>query len=99
MKLPLAESNQYAPAGFLPAGKIALRSFKETPTTRERKRNRISSEKFEPMKCRGDRWPSIPLSPLPTPVTSGSATQLRVLRVRLSNHSLEMIPCIDGGAP
>ena len=37
MKFPVVSSNQKAAVGLCPAGKIEALSFKETPTTFERK--------------------------------------------------------------
>ncbi len=90
-KWPLDESSQYAPVALRPAGRIAPRSLRDRPTTLDLKRSRISSERVEPMKFLGERFPEAGLL-TPTPETSGSLTQLMLFPDFLSNQSLPTIP-------
>ena len=97
MKRPVALSIQYAPSAEWPAGRMAARSFIDTPTTLALKSVAIfsSSPMVVVSMLRGDIMPAS-LS-VPTPFTVGSEQQYAILPSIMK--SLPAMPCIAGTLP
>src|SRR5262249_40963774 len=97
--LPELVLNQYAALAWRPDGRIAERSFTETPITFERSlvKRRSSSPTVELSRRRG-LAPASPASP-PSSFTASSVTLVMRFPVGRSSHSLATIPDSAGQAP
>src|ERR1700679_3886728 len=74
LKTPFTSSNQKAPVGVWPAGRIDARSFSETPTTLDLKfvASISSSVIVVASKLRGDILPAVPVPPAGCTVLSST---------------------------
>src|SRR5690606_24621920 len=99
MNLPEESSNQKAPVGLCPAGRIAALSLIETPTTLDLKlpASRNSSVIVDASRFRGDILPASAVPP--TASTRVSSVQYHGRPLSWSIHSLPAIPCIEGTDP
>src|SRR5262245_11088444 len=104
MNAPLFVSHQNAPSAPRPTGRMAARSFKDTPKTRGAPGDpfdaddamRSSSPTVLTSSRCGDA--AAPVS-APSGFTAGSDTLVTTAPVSRSNQSLPMMPLTDGVAP
>ena len=103
-KVPVVVSHQYAASAPRPTGRMADRSFKDTPKTRGASGAPFgspdailsSSPSVLTRRRRGDA--AIPVAD-PSGLTVGSETLVTVAPVSRSNQSLPIMPLTDGVAP
>src|SRR5690349_16520519 len=98
MKFPVLLSNQYAPSAICPAGRIALRSFNDTPITFDLPLPYIFIS--SPSVLTSMRRVDAPPSPAPPSIFTELSETLETWPPESrSYHSLATMPLIDGVAP